>query len=64
MDTIERSEVLESYNPVFEVPTTGTLVDDALYFVANTQVDKLKAHGVMPPASQLSDIVVVRLELR
>jgi len=64
MDTIERSEVLESYNPVFEVPTTGTLVDDALYFVANTQVDKLKAHGVMPPVSQLSDIVVVRLELR
>jgi sugar lactone lactonase YvrE len=64
MDTIERAEVLESYNPVFEVPTTGTLVDDALYFVANTQVDKLKAHGVMPPANQLLDIVVVKLELR
>lgn len=63
MDAIQRAEVLESYNPVFEVPTTGTLVDDALYFVANTQVDKLKAHGVMPPASQLLDIVVVKLKL-
>ena len=25
MDRIERREVLESYNPLFEVPTTGIL---------------------------------------
>jgi sugar lactone lactonase YvrE len=29
MNRIERGEVLESYNPLFEVPTTGTLVDDS-----------------------------------
>jgi sugar lactone lactonase YvrE len=63
MDSIERSEVLEAYNPGFEVPTTGTLVGDALYFVANPQVDKLKGHGLMPPPSELQELRLVRLNL-
>lgn len=64
MDRIERAEVLESYNPLFEVPTTGTLVGNSLYFMANTQVDKLNAQGRMPPAATLRDIVVVKLNLQ
>ena len=63
MDQIERAEVLESYNPLFEVPTTGTLVENSLYFMANTQVDKLTARGTMPPAEKLTDLVVVKLNL-
>jgi len=63
MDRIERGEVLESYNPLFEVPTTGTLVDNSLYFMANTQVDKLSARGTMPPVEKLNKIAVVRLNL-
>jgi sugar lactone lactonase YvrE len=65
MDTIERAEVLEAYNPGFEVPTTGTLVDGALYFMANPQVDKLKGEGTgsMPPPNELQDIRLVRLNL-
>ena len=63
MDQIERAEVLESYNPLFEVPTTGALVDSSLYFIANTQVDRLTARGAMPPPGQLHDIVVVKLNL-
>jgi hypothetical protein len=63
MDQIERAEVLESYNPLFEVPTTGTLVEDSLYFMANTQVDKLTARGTMPPSEKLTDLVVVKLNL-
>jgi hypothetical protein len=45
MDRIERGEVVESYNPLFEVPTTGTLVDNSRYFMTDTQVDKLSARG-------------------
>jgi sugar lactone lactonase YvrE len=63
MDQIERAEVLESYNPLFEVPTTGTLVENSLYFMANTQVDKLTARGTMPPAEKLTNLVVVQLNL-
>ena len=59
----QRAEVLESYNPIFEVPTTATLVDGSIYFMANTQVDRRSAHGTMPLPATLHDIVVLRLNL-
>jgi hypothetical protein len=62
MDHIERAEVLESYNPLFEVPTTGAQVQDSLYFMANTQVDKLTAKGTMPSPSRLRDIIILKLK--
>ncbi len=61
MDRIERAEVLESYNPLFETPTTAALTGHSLYFMANPQVDKLSANGTMPPPDKLNDIVVVKL---
>jgi hypothetical protein len=61
--TIERAEVLETYNPIFDVPTTGTLVGDFLYFAANPQLDKRGENGSMPPPSKLQDIRLVKLKL-
>jgi hypothetical protein len=63
LDTITRAEVLETYNPLFEIPTTGTIVGDSLYFMANTQLDKMKPHDTMPPPSELSDIRILKLKL-
>jgi len=63
MDAITRAEVLETYNPLFEIPTTGTLVGDSLYFMANTQIDKMKPHDAMPPPSELSDTRILKLKL-
>lgn len=63
MNTIERAEVLEAYNPIFDVPTTGTLVGDFLYFAANPQFDKRKEDGSMPPPELLDDIHIVKLKL-
>jgi hypothetical protein len=62
-NTIERAEVLEAYNPIFDVPTTGTLVGDFLYFAANPQIDKRREDGSMPPANELQDIHIVKLKL-
>jgi hypothetical protein len=62
-NTIERAEVLEAYNPIFDVPTTGTLVGDVLYFAANPQFDKRKEDGSSPPLSALQDIRIVKLKL-
>lgn len=62
-NTIERAEVLEAYNPIFDVPTTGTLVGDFLYFAANPQIDKRKEDGSMPPPDELQDIHIVKLKL-
>jgi hypothetical protein len=63
MDTIIRAEVLETYNPLFEAPTTGTIVTDSLYFMGNTQIEKMKPHDSMPPPSELSDIRILKLKL-
>jgi sugar lactone lactonase YvrE len=62
-NTITRAEVLEAYNPIFDVPTTGALVGDSLFFTANPQFDKRKEDGSMPPPSELQDIYVVQLKL-
>jgi hypothetical protein len=63
MNTIERAEVLEAYNPTCDVPTTGTLVGDFLYFAANPQFDKRREDGSMPPPGELQDICIVKLKL-
>jgi hypothetical protein len=62
-NTIERAEVLEAYNPIFDAPTTGTLVGDFLYFAASPQIDKRREDGSMPPPNQLQDIHIVKLKL-
>lgn len=62
-NTIVRAEVLEAYNPIFDVPTTGTLVGDFLYFAANPQIDKRREDGFLPPLAELQDIHIVKLKL-
>jgi hypothetical protein len=53
--------VLEAYNPSFDIPTTGTLVGDFLYFMANTQIEKRDIKNTSPDFWQ--DIKVVKLNL-
>jgi SMP-30/Gluconolactonase/LRE-like region len=62
-DTITSAEVLETYSPLSELPTTGTIVGDSLCFMGNTQIDKMKEHDGMPPPSELSDIRILKLKL-
>jgi hypothetical protein len=63
-DRIVRAEVLEAYNPLFDIPTTATLIGDSLFFMANTQLDKRGKNGVMPASDQLQDIKILRLNLK
>jgi hypothetical protein len=63
MTTIDRAEVLEAYNPVFDVPTTATLVGHVLYFPANTQLDKRNEDGSVPAPRDLQEIHIVKLKL-
>jgi sugar lactone lactonase YvrE len=56
-------EVLETYNPVFENPTTGSLDGDSLLFMANTQLHKWTPNQAMPPPGSLQEIQILRLPL-
>jgi len=60
---ITRFEILETYNPAFENPTTGSLDGDSLLFMANTQLHKWRPGKPLPPANDLHDIQILRIAL-
>ena len=62
-DRITRFRILESAHPSYDVPTTGVLVEDALYYVATTQLDAVGSNGELLPWDRLKDNVILKLDL-
>ncbi len=60
---ITRGEILETYNPAFENPTTGCLDGDSLLFMANTQLHRWTPGKPTPPVRELHDIQILRIAL-
>ena len=56
-------EILETYNPAFENPTTGGLDGDSLLFMANTQLHKWQPGKPLPAPSGLHDVQILRISL-
>jgi sugar lactone lactonase YvrE len=61
---VMRAEVLERAHPAYRYPTTGVVVDDALYYVANPGWDRLKDDNTVQTADAPSPTVILRLALR
>ena len=40
-------EILEGSHPLFDIPTTGTIVRDRLVYIANSQLDQLEDDGTI-----------------
>ena len=59
-----RAEVLERAHPAYRSPTTGTIVRDSLYYIANPGWDRLDDNGRVKPAENPSPTVILRLPLR
>jgi sugar lactone lactonase YvrE len=55
-------EILESKNALFELPTTGVVVGDELWFIANPGLRSFDK-GAIWPREKLSDPVMLRLPL-
>ena len=55
-------EVLETEHPASDDPTTGVVVGDDFYYVANSQFG-LVDDGELPPVDQLHEVVVLKLSL-
>jgi hypothetical protein len=60
---IKREEILETYNPAFENPTTGSLDGDSLLFMANTQLHKWRSDEPLPPPNAFHEIQILRIPL-
>lgn len=62
-DRIVAAEVLEAGHPDFIIPTTGVVVDDALVYIANSQLRSFEGATIFPP-ERLFPVQVLRLPLR
>ena len=60
---VERARVLESNRPDYALPTTGVVVGDELFYVANTQIDRMGTGGQLRPGAELRDLILLRLKL-
>ncbi len=59
---VERIEILEANQPLFEIPTTGALLNDSLYLIANSQIDRYDKAGNLD-RRKLERPVILRLGL-
>ncbi len=61
---IEKLEVLEKRNPHFIIPTTGAIVGDEFWYIANSQLRALKPDGTLIPEDQRKNIVILKTKLK
>jgi len=61
-DKIENARVLVSNHPLFDIPTTGVVVDDWFYFIANSQMSNLDKDKIIDPA-KLKEVLIMKLQL-
>lgn len=60
---VERLQVIEANNPVFDEPTLGVIVRDSFYFIANSQWGLVDDKGQLGPADKLADPVILKVKL-
>ena len=56
-------EVLEKDHSLFDIPTTGVIVDNAFYYIANCQFDALQKDGSLQ-TDKLNETAILKLVLR
>lgn len=61
--TALRCVPLEQSHPLFAHITTGVVVGNTLYYIANSQFDSVDAQGNLPPLDRLYQPVVLKLDL-
>jgi hypothetical protein len=60
---IEKLDVLEANNPVFDEPTLGCVVGSNFYFIANSQWGEIDDDGQLAPEEKLRDPIILRIKL-
>lgn len=65
LDAVEGIDTLEASHPVFRQPTTGVIVGDDFYFIANAQLQAFRAMHATGTIdrSALADVVILRRPL-
>jgi len=62
-ESITRGAVLDCNHPVYQWPTTGVVVGDSLFYIANSQYGSFDNEHRTFPQSKLRKVVVMKLKL-
>ena len=62
--SVDAVDVLLEDHPDFDAPTTGAVVGNELFLIANSQLGRFDDDGSLPPVTALKEPVVLRLRLR
>ncbi|MCI0694695.1 hypothetical protein L0337_22155 [candidate division KSB1 bacterium] len=64
LDRIERAEIIEANNPLFNEPTLGVLERDTFYYVANSQWGSFNKDETIFPLEKLQEPIIMRVKIR
>jgi WD40 repeat protein len=63
LSKIEKFEILEANNPLFDEITLGTIIGNQFYFIANSQWNALGDGGKLAAPEKLKELNVLKLKL-
>lgn len=63
MDAVVKATILESDHPNHNIPTTGVIVGDEFYYIANSQLESFSVDGKIFPQEQLEPTYILKLPL-
>jgi sugar lactone lactonase YvrE len=58
------TEILEADHPLFDTPTTGVIVGEDFFYVANGQFGAVQKDGSLLPADQMNEPAILKLRLQ
>ncbi len=62
--TFNCSQILDHNHPAFDEPTLGVIVEDILFYIANSPWTKYKKDGTMFSVEKLSDAIILKTKLK
>lgn len=62
-DTVTKATIMESGHHLHNIPTTGAIVGDEFYYVANSQMRNFDANGTIFPADRLQPTYILKIPL-
>jgi uncharacterized protein (UPF0261 family) len=62
-DSIVSMEALERSHPAYADPTTGVMIGDTLFYIANAQFRRLRPDHSLAPAQRPHGSVILRLPM-
>jgi tetratricopeptide (TPR) repeat protein len=64
LDAIVAAEIIDQGHPAMGEPTQGTIVEDQLFYVANSQWGGYDEKHKIKPESELQDVVILKCRLK